>query len=287
MRLRNLNSLRMFDAAARHLNFRLASEELHLTQGAIAQQIRKLEADLGEPLFVRQARGLALTEKGRSFSQSIAEALSIIDTATQDVSPETTSITVSVPPSFASKWLVPRLYKFAAIHPDIEVIIDSREALANFKNDGVDIAIRRGIPPFEGLDFQLLSPMNLCAVCSPDYYSKMAPVNKVTDLCQHRLIHGGHNYWATIFDEAGVSMPQNTLRFNQAALAMDAAASGEGIALVPELLILRDIQRKVLVEVWCHDRIQEQGYYIVYPAKKIPVAAEEKMIGWLLSEISS
>ena len=142
MRLPNLNSLRMFDAAARHLNFRLAADELHLSQGAVAQQVRRLEADLGHKLFQRHARGLSLTDTGRSYHQPVRQALALIEDATNTLAPAEQRVTLSVPPSFASKWLVPRLPEFEAAHPGIELRVLAEEALSNFKRDGIDLAIR-------------------------------------------------------------------------------------------------------------------------------------------------
>ena len=113
----------MFDAAARHLNFRLAAEELHLTQGAVAQQVRRLEADLGLSLFHRKARGLALTEIGRGYHISVRRALAIIDDATHKLRPQNTLVTLSVTMALASRWLVPRLGAFSRSNPDIETKI--------------------------------------------------------------------------------------------------------------------------------------------------------------------
>lgn len=137
MRSPNLNSLKMFDAAARHLNFRLAAEELNLTQGAVAQQVRRLESDLGLQLFYCKARGLALTEVGRRYHRPVSRALAMIDDATRKIQPESTSITLSSTPSFASKWLVPRLVSFSQAYPTIDVQTVASEGLANHRYLGV------------------------------------------------------------------------------------------------------------------------------------------------------
>jgi LysR family transcriptional regulator, glycine cleavage system transcriptional activator len=165
LRTPNLNALRMFDAAARHLNFRLAAEELNLTQGAVAQQVRRLEADLGFKFFHRKARGLALTDTGRSYHTSIRRAISIIEDATQKLQPESHQIRLSIMPSLASKWLVPRLTSFTEQHSEINLEIVASEELANFKSDGINLAIRLGHPPFSNeLNMEFLAPLELSAV---------------------------------------------------------------------------------------------------------------------------
>jgi len=132
MRAPALNSLRMFDAAARRLNFRAAGEELNLTQGAVAQQVRRLEEELDIQLFERQARGLALTQAGSAYHDSVRRALSIIDQATHQLRPDDGNVKISVTPTIASKWLLPKLGALRDVHPDINIEIDSSTALANF-----------------------------------------------------------------------------------------------------------------------------------------------------------
>ena len=124
-----LNALRMFEAASRHLNFRLAAEELNVTQGAVAQQVRQLEAVLGVLLFRRMARGVALTDVGERYARQISAALALIAEATESLQPHHHSLTISVTPSFATKWMIPRLAGFTERYPDIDVRIEgNREA---------------------------------------------------------------------------------------------------------------------------------------------------------------
>lgn len=286
MRSPNLNALRMFDAAARHLNFRLASEELNLTQGAVAQQVRRLEADLGLQLFHRKARGLALTQVGRSYHAPVRRALAMIDSATQKLRPENTPITLSVPPSFASKWLVPRLGGFAHDHPAIDLQTVASEELSDFHADGVDIAIRQGRPPVGGgLHVERLAPLDLCAVCSPDYADKAARIGTFEDFSAHPLIQDSHHHWDALFEDAGMEAPRRTIRFNQTALAMDAAANGQGIALAPRLLLGAEIARNTLVEVWRDASSDQRGFYLVYPDRRTPKSARDAVIEWILSEV--
>lgn len=282
----NLNSLRTFDAAARHLNFRLAAEELHVTQGAVAQQVRRLEAELGLKLFDRKARGLALTDVGRAYFVPVSRALTTIDEATLKLRPQSAQVRLSVTPSFASKWLVPRLGAFERDHPDIDLQVLASEGLADFRSDGIDLAVRQGQPPFgDDLKTELLANLELFAVCSPSYAKNVDPVGQVGDFITHRLIQDGHNHWDRLLDEAGSTAPYRKMQFNQAALAMDAAANGQGVALVPHLLARADIDQGTLVALWRDLRADQHGYYIVRPRGRKPKAVIQCVIDWLLQEI--
>lgn len=288
MRTPNLNALRMFDAAARHLNFRQAAEELSLTQGAVAQQVRRLEADLGLQLFHRKARGLALTEIGRGYHGPVGRALAIIDEATASLRPQGTRITLSVTPSFAAKWLVPRLGSFAKAHPEVDLQTMASERLADFQSDGVDLAVRLGRPPFErDMETTLLAPLNLCAICSPDYAATVAPLERFEDFADLRLIQDSHSFWKTLFDKTGTKARHRMMQFNQTALAMDAAANGQGIALAPRLLLDDAISKGSLVSLWQDESADQSGYYIVHPASRKTNAARDAVVDWILSEVAA
>lgn len=286
MRTPNLNALRMFDAAARHLNFRLAAQELSLTQGAVAQQVRRLEAELGHKLFEREARGLVLTEVGRRYHEPVRRALSVIEDATQSLRPSNTTVTLSVTPSFASKWLVPRLTRFARAYPELDLQTVASEGLSNFASDGVDIAIRLGRPPFEpGLQTTLLAPLELCAVCSPAYASEVGPIDRIEQFAALKLVQDSHYMWQKLLDEAGVKPSSRMIQFNQTALAMDAAINDQGVALVPRLLLHDDVAEGRLVVLWRNPCPDQTGYFIVYPSASKPNPAREAVMRWVLSEV--
>ncbi|MEO1224144.1 MAG: LysR substrate-binding domain-containing protein [Pseudomonadota bacterium] len=286
MRTPNLNALRMFDAAARHLNFRLAAQELSLTQGAVAQQVRRLEADLGHKLFQREARGLVLTEIGRRYHEPVRRALSAIEDATLNLQPSNSTITLSVTPSFASKWLVPRLAGFAREHPELDLRTVASEGLSNFSSDGVDIAIRLGRPPFgPGLQTTLLAPVELCAVCSPAFASEAGPIDRIEQFADLRLVQDSHYMWQKLLDEAGVKPSNRMIQFNQTALAMDAAISDQGVALVPRLLLHDDVAEGRLVVLWRNPCPDHVGYFIVYPTASKPNPARDTVMNWVISEV--
>lgn len=284
MRLPNLNSLRMFDAAARHLNFRLAADDLNLSQGAVAQQVRRLEADLGHKLFQRHARGLSLTDAGRSYHQPIRQALELIEQATSALSPSEHKITLSVPPSFAAKWLVPRLPDFEAAHPNIELRILAEEALSDFKRDGIDLAIRLGTRPSDPeLHTELLSPIDLVAVARLGVALTLGKDPSIEELAQSVLIQDGHYYWDQLLREAGLIATRRVLQFNQTALAMDAAMNGQGLALVPRIFL----DGQPLQQIWQAPVIGDAGFFVVWPREKTRSATRQSVVGWILSQVAA
>jgi len=281
MRLPNLNALRMFDAAARHLNFRVAAEELNLSQGAVAQQVRRLEDDLGHKLFQRHARGLSLTDAGRGYHQPIRKALALVEQATNALAPVEQKVALSVPPSFASKWLVPRLPAFETAHPFIELRILAEEALSDFERDGVDLAIRLGPRPSDpNLHTKHLAPMELVAVAHPDTALKLGKTPGLQQLAQATLIQDGHRYWDTLLRDAGLEKARRVLQFNQTALAMDAAVNGQGVALVPRVFL----DAQPLEQVWQAPLLADTGFYVIWPGNKNSSAASQAVVKWLLSQ---
>ncbi|WP_323775686.1 LysR substrate-binding domain-containing protein [Leisingera sp.] len=278
MRLPNLNALRMFDAAARHLNFGRAAEELHLTQGAVAQQVRRLEADLGHKLFHRHARGLTLTDTGRSYHAPVSQALTLVRDATDKLAPAVQQVTLSVTPSFASKWLVPRLPEFEAAHPDIDLRVVAEESLTDFKRDGIGIAIRQGGKPQEGgLNSALLSLVDLVAVGPQDMALTLGDTPDLADLAQYTLIQDGHRHWDLLLRQEGLNATGRVLQFNQTALAMDAAMNGQGIALVPRIFL----GSQPLVVIWQAPRLGDQGFYVLWPSAR---GRAKTVVDWLLRQ---
>ena len=242
----NLNALRLFDASARLGSFRAAADEVHLTQGAVAQQIRALEQDLGQLLFTREARGVSLTEAGAGYWAEVARALAIIDAAGAALAPRG-ALTLSVPPSLASKWLVPALPGFAEAHPDIELHIAASEVLAPLGPGGADLAIRQGKrPDWRGLVVHKLAEMEMLAVARPG----LGAPGGLAEIARLPLIEDSHAHWARLLGEAGLDLPARPLRFNQTALAMEAAVAGQGVALAPRLLCGRDLAEGRLEALW-------------------------------------
>jgi LysR family transcriptional regulator, glycine cleavage system transcriptional activator len=242
MQLPPLAPLRAFEASARHLSFTRAADELSLTQGAISQQIKQLELHLGFPLFVRRTRRLELTEEGVQLAHVVREALTGIGTsierlrAGQGHGP----LTVSVLASFAAQWLMPRLPKFHAAHPDIDLRLHTDDKLANLRTDGVDIAIRLGFGSWAGLDVRLLMRERIFPVCSPQLMNSPNAIRSVQDLATAILLHDDDrrtdetaNGWPFFLKKFGVKRADVTSGpgFNQSSLMVQAAIHGQGVAL--------------------------------------------------------
>ncbi|UDL89306.1 transcriptional regulator GcvA [Mesorhizobium sp. PAMC28654] len=285
-RLPPLNALRAFEASARHLNFRIAAEELSVTQGAVAQHIRGLEADLGVKLFERLPRGLALTDEGRAYMPNIRRAFDLISEATLLLRPEPARLTISVTPSFATKWLIPKLPDFVADNPLVDLRIMASESLSSFQADGVDIAVRQGRPPFgAGLVVDLLFPQQLVAVCSPALLQAGAGGIAPADIQHHVLLHDAHNLWPEFMEKAvGLKMVAEVkrMRFNQTGLAIDAAIAGQGIALASRFLVAADLAAGRLVQPLKAEMRGTQDFYVVVPRKQAHPEPTQAVRQWLL-----
>lgn len=276
-----LNALRAFEASARHLNFRLAAEELGVTQGAVAQQVRGLEARLGTALFERLPRGLRLTEAGRRFHAPLRRAFRLIEEAVDDLSDQR-QITISVTPSFASKWLVPRLNDFVTRYPDISVQVDARERLADFQSDGVDIAVRQSRSPLaQGLDFVPLFSTEFVVVGGPELASQ---IKEPSDLMRHVLLSDTHGLWPLFLDRAGVEGRPRMMSFSQTSLAIDAAVSGQGFALAHAPLVSSELASGRLVQPLSEVLVDDLSFYIVTPQKPRQPELVNQMRDWLLSQ---
>ncbi|GLX15345.1 LysR family transcriptional regulator [Pseudomonas straminea] len=287
-RLPSLNALRVFEVVARHLNFRIASEELGVTQAAVAQQIRGLEASLEVRLFERLPRGLALTDAGRSYSESVRRALAMIEEATRLLRPMPSQLTVSVTPTFASKWLIPKLGNFAESNPQIDLRLLASERICHFQTDGVDLAVRYGQPPFgAGLNVELLMEQQIVAVASPALLTDKGTPDSFEALQRFVALHDAHNFWpeftATVFHEHPSPTGRN-LHFNQTSLAIEAAIGGQGITLASHAFVKDDIAAGRLVQVFAQQLHLNKAFYLVWPRKAPEAEALGVVRQWLKSQ---
>ena len=283
-----LNALRAFEASGRHLNFRLAAQELGVTQGAVAQQVRGLEERLSVRLFDRLPRGLALTDEGRRYLSPIARAFGLIAEATQDLRPRQSVLTISVTPTFATKWLVPRLGRFTDANPGIDVRVDASQKLANFQSDGIDIAVRQGTEPFgPGLASELLFPLEYFAVCSPSLLSGHHPLRTPADLEHHVLLQDSHGIWPLFLENVFGGKAHSISRkmnFSQTSLALDAALAGQGVALASDLFVKDELASGRLCRPFEHTITGDFGFYIVAPRKPRQPEIYQRMRDWLFAQ---
>jgi LysR family glycine cleavage system transcriptional activator len=287
-RLPSLNALRAFDSAARHLNFRLAAEELGVTQGAVAQMVRGLEASLALKLFDRHPRSLALTNAGRSYAASIHRAFELIADATEVVRPEPQHLTVSVTPSFASRWLIPRLPDFTARHADVDLRIVATDRLSSFQTDAVDLAVRLGRPPFgAGLNAELLFEQIVVAVAHPGLVMRLGDPTETGILRPYALLHDSHDYWPEFLSlgfRPGRDEPGHHIRFNQTSLAIEAAIAGQGLALASRFFVESDLAAGRLLRVGAAELRPGADFYLVTPRKPRRPGPLETVRSWLVEQ---
>ncbi len=293
--LPSLSALRAFEAAARHLSFTRAAEELHVTQAAISHQVKALEDELGCTLFLRLSRRVALTEEGRLLAAAATEAFTRIESGLEAVGRAGQSgvVNVSVSPSFAVKWLVPRLDKFRGEHPDIDVRISANDRMVDPVREKVDLCIRYGSGRYPKLDTTRLLTDLVFPVCSPQLLATGPKLETAEDLAQHVLLQDEmmkHDPlrpdWAKWFAAAGVSGVDASrgYSFSHASMMLDAAAAGQGVALGRSTLVADDVSSGRLVRPFDTSFTCGFGYYIAVP-KGVPLGPRiQAFREWLLRE---
>lgn len=281
-----LNGLRAFDVAGRFLNFRAAADELGVTQGAVAQQVRQLEAHLGVPLFERVPKGLAFTSAGRSCHVNVATAFEALRNATDQLKPEPGKVLVSVTPTFAAKWLIPNLPNFSAKHPDIDLRILATEKVSSFHSDGIDLAVRQGMPPFgSALNAHLLFRQQVIAVAAPGLVGEhILPVSPQAISSMPKL-HDAHDLWPIFLDLLNIEDKGGRgLRLSQTSLAVDAALFGQGVALVSRFLVVAEIAAKRLIQITPQCLSGEQDFYLLAKRNSKHNAAVDAVVAWFLGQ---
>lgn len=287
-RLPPLSALRPFEAAARLESFTRAAEELHLTHGAVSHQVRALEAHLGAPLFARHGKRVTLTAAGRAFAERVRAALEDIAQAAEQLRTRREDrLTVSVLPSFASRWLMPRLIRFMDAHPKVEVNVIATTALANFGEDEVDVAIRFGKGPWPPLECEKFLEDEFFPVASPKLF-KGKPPRSPRDLAGLRLIREDRDYWDEWFRAAGISgekILEGAPRFNDSTYALQAAARAEGIAMARRSIVGEDLERGTLRRLFDVSLKSPYAYWFVSPKEVAPMPKVRAFRAWVKQEL--
>ena len=293
-RLPPLNAIKAFEAAARSESFTRAAEELCVTPGAVSQQVKALEAELGFKLFNRERQRLAITEAGRDYLMVIREALDRIALGTERLMQRQSAgvLTVSTSPDFAAKWLVHRLGRFAEAHPEIDLRIGASLAHVDFAREDVDVAIRHGDGTWPSLHVTRLCVEQLFPVCSPKLLTGDNPLRKPADLRHHTLLHLDSRHlesrkdWAKWLDAAAVTEADvdHGPIFNQASMGIDAAVNGQGVALARTALATWDLLSGRLVEPFSLRLAVSYAYWIVCPKAAADLPKISAFRSWLLAE---
>ncbi|MFO1302453.1 MAG: LysR substrate-binding domain-containing protein [Burkholderiales bacterium] len=271
MRLPPLNAVRAFDAVARLGSVRAAAEELAVTPAAVSQQLRVLEAHLGLALTQRQGRGLVLTDSGRTWHGEIARHLRAIALAAERVRPGRRVVQVTVVQSFGSRWLMPRLHKFTAREPEIEVRIDASPVLADFARDPFDLAIREGRGHYDSETARLFE-LAFRPVASRAVAKRMKKRKGGLDWSGARLLHEvTYDYWPDWIAMAGVQEVDvaRGLFFSHTMLALDAAVEGQGVALAPLALAERELARGALEVIDPRPFVPGTGIWLCWPRRQL------------------
>ena len=300
-----LNSLRVFESAARNLSFSKAADELFVTKAAVSHQIKALEDHLGFPLFDRKNRAIELTEAAKVALPKLREAFSTLSEAVQLMRryTEHASVNVCMAPSFAAKWLVPRLHKFSGTHPEIDMqitgddtLITSRNSSANmdewFRSDKIDVIVRFGSGNYPGYRVDKLFDVDAVPLCSPKLLTEGEhPLKEPSDLRYHTLLHDDTGYagrpswenWLELANVEGVDTRRG-LHFNHVLLVLGGAIDEQGIGLSMEPLAQYDIDAGRLCIPFDLKMPLENSYHVIRPEQADDNEAVEAFVAWILQE---
>jgi DNA-binding transcriptional LysR family regulator len=292
----SLDLLKGFEAAARHLSFTHAAQELSLTQSAISREIKTLEDQLGEPLFTRINRGLRLTDAGQVLYRAVSEALTLIDEATDRVAASRGVLTVTTSVPLTSMWLVPKLRRFVRLHPDVDVRSVASDQRIDLEREHADIAIRWAAPGLTVPGGEPLLNVEIFPVCSPALArDRLHPLKTPADLTNHVLldletttISGPWSDWGPWLEamKLGDLRPAGTLRFSHYDQVVQAAIDGSGVAIGRNPHSARHLREGLLVAPFGREATVSWGTYFVLIA---PRSAERQVVkefvAWLRDEI--
>ena len=295
-RLPSLNSLRAFEAAARHLSFTLAAAELNVTQAAVSHQIKSLEERLGIPLFRRLNRALLLTDAGQTLYPAMSNALDVMATAIDRLHRHDKSgeLTITTMDSFAATWLVPRLAQFQKMHPDIDIRITTSDQMVDFSRENVDMAIRYGQGDWPGVFVEPLMVEEMFPVCAPSLLQSGAALNTPADLKHHMLLHDDMRVdwrmWLMAAGEPDIDTKRG-LSYQHSNLVVQAAEQGDGVALARSVLVSNSLATGKLVKPFDLALPVTYAYYVVCPHGNVNRPKIKAFRLWLAamarSEVSS
>jgi LysR family glycine cleavage system transcriptional activator len=296
-RIYPLNALRAFEASARHLSFVKAADELSVTPAAVSHQVKKLEEFLGLPLYRRRSRGLLLVESGQLLLSELREVFLHLDNAMERVidSDSRGTLTLSVAPTFAVMWLIPRLHKFYALHPDIDVRISTGLGLVDFQRDDFDAVIRLGSGQWFGLETFKLFDESVTPMCSPRMLEGPGALNCPDDLRNHVLLHNhSMDYdpdaptWAKWLEAAGASGVDASrgAHFSLPDHGLQAAIDGAGIVLGWRSLAAPDVAAGRVVAPFDLNLSLENSFYLCYPEAHSLRSNIVVLRDWLMKEVA-
>ncbi|HBM49599.1 MAG TPA: transcriptional regulator [Marinobacter sp.] len=290
-RLPPLNALKMFEASARNLSFSGASEELFVTPSAVSHQVKTLENFLGVELFHRSNRKVTLTPQGEQYLASVKHAFDEIEMATQrlSVTQGASVVQISVAPNFLIRWLMPRMSRFRALFPDVELQINASMGLLDFNRTSTDMAVYYGNGEWDDIEVEFLRKVMLVPVCGPGLLQTGPPLEKPSDLANHTLIYVSKRTWEwdNWLKKAGVEFitPKGSMQLSSSQLTTAAAQENLGVALTDQTLISREIESGKLVVPFDIPLDTKKAFYLVYRKHRPLTKGMEAFRNWLMDEL--
>jgi LysR family glycine cleavage system transcriptional activator len=300
MRLPPLNALKAYEAVSRLSSIKLAAEELSVTQSAVSQHIRNLENFIGRQLIERSGNQFTFTEEGQHLAQVAHHALSNIAIAAEEIAGARVvkAFTVSVPPTFGVKWLIPNLRVFKEKYPDVVFSVDSDAKPVSFQNDGIDAAVRFGLtdgPVEPALESMHLIVPNIVVVGSPSYIAEHGKSKRIVDMAHYDLIHCRPRsmrqaairiQWDQLLEGCSTQSMTKHLVFPEDHMALAAAIHGNGLALIERISVLRELESGQL-ELACAETIVSRCCYrYVWPRGARQNTVRDSMGQWLLESLT-
>ncbi len=293
-----LNPLRAFEAAARHLSFTRAAEELFVTPSAVSHQVKALEENLGVSLFLRDSKSLLLTPAGKAYLPGVQEAFRQLVFATYQLHRERSipALKLNLPPTFALKWLIPRMKSFVQAYPEIDLKVSTSKHMVDFAREDFDLAVRYGRGVYPGLCAEHCLKVEVFPVCAPALLEGPVPLRVPDDLRLHRLLHDDSTYddvtnpnWATWLEHAGVEGVDTTRgpSFWPSHLVIDATIDGLGVALAKRSWVDRDLLEGRLVRPFADLTLSvEFSYFFVYPQDRADDPRLRLFLDWVRQEVA-
>jgi LysR family transcriptional regulator, glycine cleavage system transcriptional activator len=284
-----LQAVRVFDSVARHLSFTKAAAELAMTQSAVSYQIKLIESFLGAPLFVRLARGVALTERGLAISPVVRQALGDLTRAFQSARDGNESmLVITTLHTFATNWLAPRIGAFQLVHPEIAVRLDVSSRLVDLEAEGIDVAIRSGNGPWPGLVSHVVMDSVFTAVASPAYLERHGRIATPGDVLKATIIGPHEDWWPVWLAAAGVKPPyvfeRRGVELETQQMIASVAVAGHGVALVTPGFVADDLKSGRLVQLFDVMGTTGAKYFLVYPEGRRNQRKIRMFREWLLAE---
>jgi LysR family transcriptional regulator, glycine cleavage system transcriptional activator len=290
-RLPPMNALRAFEAASRHSSFTSAAQELFITQGAVSRHVSTLEKWLKVQLFSRKSRGIELTPKGQVFFRLVRGALDQLEYAARQLQqrPDEKTLRLKLPPTFAIRWLVPRLARFHARHSDIDVQITTSHQPVAFNREDLDACIHSDTRPLANAHCRRLFGERLLPVCSPSLPGAAGRLERPGDLARHVLICSLNRPrdWPTWLAAAGIDdIDGNSgIKLENSALTYQAAIDGLGVVIAQRSFVLDDLRAGRLIAPLHLEVPGDGSYYLCYPAERSKPEAVSAFEEWLVNEV--